>query len=243
MKLLVLSDLHFEFHADHGRSFVEHLPSGDQVDVCVLAGDIAVGPGIPDALKLFCDRYEHVVFSHGNHEFYGYNRNQVLSWTWDAVAANANLTWLDCDVQKVAGKRFLGGPMWFRETPHNAERECLMNDFRLIEDFKTWVYQENRQTLQMLKRELRDGDIVVTHYLPTQRSVAKEFKDSALNVFFLCDMEPLIRQAMPDLWIHGHTHSSSDYQKGVTRIVCNPFGYARYEENPRFDFNKIVEVP
>lgn len=243
MKLLILSDLHFEFHADHGKSFVEWLPSGDQVDACVLAGDIAVGPGLPEALKLFCDRYAQVVYTHGNHEFYGYDRNRVLGWTWDAVAANDNLTWLDGEVKEVAGRRFLGGPMWFRDTPQNAEHEHRMNDFRLIGGFKEWVYEENLRTLRLFKKELRDGDIVVTHYLPTEASVAKEFRGSDLNLFFLCDVEALIRQAMPELWVHGHTHTSCDYHKGPTRVVCNPFGYARYEENPRFDFNKIVEVP
>jgi predicted phosphodiesterase len=59
MHIQLLSDLHFEFHADHGQSFVESLdPRG--VDVLVLAGDIAVGDGIadaPDALNQLVQRW------------------------------------------------------------------------------------------------------------------------------------------------------------------------------------------
>ena len=45
MRLQLLSDLHFEFHRDGGRSFVDSLDPGG-IDVLVLAGDIAVGERI-----------------------------------------------------------------------------------------------------------------------------------------------------------------------------------------------------
>jgi hypothetical protein len=32
------------------------------------------------------------------------------------------------------------------------------------------------------------------------------------------------------LWTHGHTHEEFDYMIGSTRVVCNPRGYADYEE-------------
>lgn len=243
MKILVLSDLHLEFHADHGRSFIDCLPTGDKVDVCVLAGDITVGEGIPNALKQFCDRYEQVIFTFGNHEFYNSNRNSVISWTLDAVAANSNLTWLDCDTKVIGGKRFVGTPMWFRDAPDNKRWTDCMNDFQVIEGFADWVYKENERALKYLEKNVQKGDIVVTHYLPSWKSVAPQFKDSNLNRFFVCDVEPLIRKKKPALFTHGHTHSSFDYLIGKTRVVANPFGYARYEENAKFLFDKIVEVP
>ena len=65
-RLLLLSDLHFEFHKDAGESFVASLaPTG--IDVLVLAGDIAVGAGIGPALDLMCARFRAstVVYVHG----------------------------------------------------------------------------------------------------------------------------------------------------------------------------------
>ena len=32
------------------------------------------------------------------------------------------------------------------------------------------------------------------------------------------------------LWTHGHTHDPFDYMIGTTRIVCNPRGYAGWDE-------------
>jgi DNA polymerase V len=94
----------------------------------------------------------------------------------------------------------------------------------------------------VLERTVREGSIVVTHMLPSQRSIAPQFARSPLNPFFLCDVEELILERAPQLWVHGHTHVSCDYEIGRTRVVCNPFGYARVEENARFDEGKIVDV-
>jgi len=56
MRLQLLSDLHFEFHRDGGRSFVESLdPSG--VDVLVLPAISTLRDGIPAALALLCRRF------------------------------------------------------------------------------------------------------------------------------------------------------------------------------------------
>jgi hypothetical protein len=58
--------------------------------------------------------------------------------------------------------------------------------------------------------------------------------------------------AHAQLWIHGHTHDSTDYviQTGqtTTRVVCNPRGYPLSAagvlvfENPGFKPGLIVEI-
>ena len=118
MRLQLLSDLHFEFHRDGGRSFVESLdPSG--VDVLVLAGDIDVADGIPPALALLCRRFRDasVVYVHGNHEFYNTNRSSVLDLTRQAQAESTNLVWLDSSGTELLGFNFLGAPLWFPQPP------------------------------------------------------------------------------------------------------------------------------
>lgn len=244
MRLQLLSDLHFEFHADAGQSFVESLdPSG--VDVLVLAGDIAVGPGIPAALSRFCQRFAdaHVVYVHGNHEFYGTDRESVLSWTRRAADEHRNLVCLDADIAHIRGRRFIGGPLWFRHDPASERYQRAVPDFGQITAFESWVYAENARLLALLERELREGDIVVTHHLPTRHSVVAAFADSPLNAFFLCDVEPLIVERRPELWLHGHTHASIDCTVGATRVLCNPFGYAGWELNAAFMDPCIVELP
>lgn len=244
MRLQLLSDLHFEFHADAGQSFVQSLDARD-VDVLVLAGDIAVGAAIPGALSRFCQRYarSRVVYVHGNHEFYGTDRAAVLRWTQQALDENPNLVFLDASTADIGGRRFIGGPLWFRHDPSAERYRRAIPDFGQITDFESWVYAENARLLALLERELREGDVVVTHHLPTRHSVVPQFANSPLNAFFLCDAEALIVERRPALWLHGHTHASIDCQVGATRILCNPFGYVGWELNREFAGSRIVELP
>jgi hypothetical protein len=65
---------------------------------------------------------------------------------------------------------------------------------------------------------------------------------SPLNCYFVCDPEPLILKRKPALWLHGHTHGSVDLVVGATRVRCNPFGYARVEENQGFAAKCVLEL-
>ena len=56
-----------------------------------------------------------------------------------------------------------------------------MSDFAQIPDFEAWVYDENARALTFLDAELRAGDVVVTHHLPSQRSVVPRFAGHPLN--------------------------------------------------------------
>jgi predicted phosphodiesterase len=239
MRLLVLSDLHFEFHADAGRAFVDSLdPKG--VDVAIVAGDLSNAAGLADALDLVCARFPEVVYVHGNHEFYGSRRASVLATTKAAARRHANLHWLDGDVVELGGRRFVGTPLWYADDP-SAPRE-LMSDFHQIQGFARWLGAENARAVAAIDAHAREGSIVVTHMLPSPRSVAPQYAGSPTNAFFLCDVEHVLRRRAPALWVHGHTHVSCDYHLGPTRVVCNPYGYVRHEENAGFDARKIVRV-
>lgn len=275
MKILVLSDLHIEFHRDHGRSFMDSLPTADDVDVCVLAGDITSGGAIPDTLEMFCDRFRHVVYVHGNHEFFGFTREQVVDFTRQAEERCSNLKWLHTrkDLKgsgaiEIEGQRFIGSTLWYRrpdmfelvrETQKRMVRSnyslrsviefglatessiCakLMCDFEEIKGFRKWVYVENAETIQAFEG-VQEGDVVITHHLPSEKSVHAKHKGSPMNVFFVCDVEAVIRRRRPAVWIHGHTHESMDYLLESTRVVCNPFGVIN-NLNKSFEV-KIIEV-
>ena len=229
----VMSDLHFEFHGDGGRAFAEALsPAPDEVLLC--AGDVCSSLQIVGALSLLARRFRHVVYVPGNHEFYHSTRAKTLEAVY-MVAANFPGTFhvLDKGVAEIDGVRIVGCPLWFARDDH-ADRSA-MNDFRLIRDFDAWVYEENRQCVEFLRREVRAGDVVLTHYLPSRHSVAPRWRGSPLNAFFVCDLTALIVDRQPALWVHGHTHDSIDYRLGETRVLCNPFGYAHHEENTAFD--------
>lgn len=237
MNVQLMSDLHLEFQPDGGRALVNSFdPSG--VDVLVVAGDLAPFSTLEAALRMLCERYSsaEVVFVAGNHEYYGSSSRQVDALRRDLRLPN--LRWLECDVVEIRGRRFLGCTLWFRESP--ARR--ALADFRVIRQFEPWVYERNAESIRFLERELRQGDIVVTHHLPSQASVAKEYEGSPLNAYFVCDVERLIDERSPAIWVHGHTHSSCTYAIGSTIVMCNPRGYRNVDENPEFDPRFILEI-
>ena len=45
---------------------------------------------------------------------------------------------------------------------------------------------------------------------------------------YASDLDMLIEDRQPRLWIHGHVHQALDRTIGVTRVVCNPLGYNTY---------------
>jgi predicted phosphodiesterase len=235
MNIQILSDLHFEFHADQGKSFVDELdPAG--ADVLVLAGDIAVAEDIGPALDLFAARYPEaaIVYVHGNHEYYGTTREAACAVTRDACARHRNVHWLEQQTIEIRGTRFVGATLWFPHDPQIHPLRGMLNDFHKIQGFEAWNYEANTATVQFLDREIQPGDVVVTHHLPVRASVAEQYKDDPFTAFFLSDVEPILRAKRPRLWIHGHTHASVDTVVGDTRVVCNPLGYMRHELNAAF---------
>lgn len=73
--------------------------------------------------------------------------------------------------------------------------------------------------------DISSEDVVVTHRLPSYRSVAPQFAGSLLNCYFVNDVESEMIACGPKMWIHGHTHTCFDYFIAGTRVVCNPQGY------------------
>ena len=248
MKIRPVSDIHTEFHGDAGETILSEVTSTAErdFDVLVVAGDLTSSRLLAHAISLLCGKTKKpIVYVVGNHEFYGSSREKVVSTCKGMARLFPHFHYLDHEILELDGVRFLGTPLWFRKSKAPTWE---MNDFSSIEKFASWVYTENGRAREFLQEELSDLDVVVTHYLPTERSIHKDYKGSVLNAFFLCDMEGLIRSRWPTLWIHGHTHRSCDYQvEGEatavsTRVVCNPFGYVKYEENAEFDPHLVVEV-
>ena len=70
------------------------------------------------------------------------------------------------------------------------------------------------------------------------------YAGSRLNPCFYSDLPDSFFQSAA-LWVHGHTHSSSDYQHHRTRVVANPRGYGRWDgrtENARFQPGLVITL-
>ena len=224
--------------ADERSLFIESIPT--DCDVLVLAGDVDGGASLHDTLRAFADRFRHVVYVLGNHEFYGTSVAERL----DALRYSKhpdNFHWLENSVVVIDGQRFVGCTLWFPHVP-GADTGAL-SDFAQIRDFLPWVYERNRESVAFLEANVQLHDVVVTHHLPSKVCVHRKYRGDPLNAFFVCDVEHVMRSKMPSVWIHGHTHESVDCVVEQTRLVCNPYGYAGHETNERFDPTKTVETP
>lgn len=241
MNLQILSDLHLEFLGPHELEFIDSLDK-EGVDVAVIAGDLCREDFLPYATKALCEQYPEVVYVTGNHEYYGTSPAQLHDLLGSLHASLRNFHWLQRSSVELAGVRFSGTTLWFCDDPGNLAHEEMLNDFWLIRDFKPWVYEENSRALEFLEAQAPLADVVVTHHLPSNRSVAPRFEGDPLNRFFLCDVDDLIERAGAPLWVHGHTHCSVDTNVGTTRIVCNPLGYSGWEVNPDFDQKLLIRV-
>ena len=253
MKLHIISDLHLEF-----AQFQPHSASFD-ADVIVLAGDIWKG-----ANGLFWAREQWpskpIIYVAGNHEFYGFQRKNVLS-ECRLAAKETGVHFLDDDEVIIDGVRFLGSTLWtdFKLFGDQVQRWAMkaamtgLNDFRVIHE-GTAVFSPNDAlnlfdtSYAYLKQKLDDETfegktVVITHHLPSIRSVAERYREDMLSACFASNLDHLFGRS--ELWIHGHTHDSFDYSANRTRVVCNPRGYALYNrdvENANFDPALIVEI-
>jgi predicted phosphodiesterase len=137
------------------------------------------------------------------------------------------------------------------------EAHRAMNDFQMIRITSGLLRGErlltpsdclrlHRESRIYIENELAqpfDGiTIVMTHHAPSGRSVPEFRRGDPINAAYASDLEALIERAQPQLWVHGHIHSSSDYRIGSTRVVCNPRGYVPSQLNPGFDPALVIEL-
>jgi len=246
MRILVMSDLHLNYNADYGESFIKKL--NNNVDIVVIAGDLSTGRLLPSALQYLAEHFKNsqVLYIAGNHEWYGFPRKDVENFIKQKEGNYKNLHWLENKVFEYNGKRFVGCTMWYPPTYDALNLKSFWPDFKHILNANKSIFKWHQESKHFLENEVKEGDIVITHMLPSEKSVASQYKGERSNAFFVADMEKLIISKSPALWIHGHTHNSFDYELDKTRIVCNPYGYPSWiisdEPNWNFKFEFIIDI-
>ena len=91
--------------------------------------------------------------------------------------------------------------------------------------------------------------VVVTHFAPSLQSADPRYPLNAGTAGFCNALDDLVEQA--GLWLHGHLHAPSDYlhkaatahpERNACRVVANPLGYARKNEQAAFRAQMLVSV-
>lgn len=200
----------------------------------------------------------------GNHEHYGGKVETTSAKTRQAAEARG-VVLLENEEAVVAGCRVLGCTLWtdFRlfagdddvrmkmDAAHCVDR---LTDFRVVRVAKDGYRRFRPKDAAMLhlasvawlRERLAqpfDGPtVVVTHHAPSARSIPPRFAEDRLSAAYASDLDGLVEEFSPALWVHGHVHESCDYMLGGTRVVCNPRGYVPHEVNPAFRDDLVVEV-
>jgi Icc-related predicted phosphoesterase len=240
-----LSDIHTDLHADCGKTFLSYLDSRG-VDVLVIAGDFCswlTDYHSRQVFEILSPKYPRILYVPGNHEYWEAGDVHEMPARFRKLEKEfPNVTVLDNHYTEIAGYRFLGGTMWYGEPPPPLiAMKLKWSDYKHTENFEPWVYQQNAGFVQMVRNYARQGDIVISHHLPSYQSVHPRYTNDWSNHFYVTDMEEEIRALRPALWIHGHTHNAWDYKIEGTRVVCNPMGYP-HERTSRREFQERLLI-
>lgn len=238
MLIQPIADIHLEHHRDGGEGLLRNFKC--LADVLVIAGDLHQECMLGTALGILCDKCEDVVYVFGNHELYGSSFDSLRETLESIKAKNKNLHVLDGAVVNIKGQRFVGHTLWFRFDEKNKRYRHQLSDFHLIAMFESQVYNENSKGIRFLEETVGSEDVVVTHHLPVKRGISKQYENSQLNRFFLCDMSELVMTKEPKLWIFGHTHTSVDFKIGKTRFICNVLGYPMESSGFKDDLTILI---
>jgi predicted phosphodiesterase len=244
VKILPLSDLHFEFGRLVPQHFVKDLP---EADLCILAGDIYPHRLLDQSkrvLEPFVQKYKDVVYVAGNHEYYQSSPRTVSQILEKMEEEHPNFHWLQNDFINIGGHTFYGGTMWFSDAVTDPVLKNMMSDFSVIKDFEPWVYGEHNDFVDKNHTDLIERrTIVISHHLPSPRSILPAYglPGVGLNHFFMHDMEKVIKERRPRLWIHGHTHHYFNYWIDGTRVFCNPLGYPHELRFTRWE-PEVIEI-
>jgi Icc-related predicted phosphoesterase len=262
MLMRCFSDLHTEFwnakNLEEQLNLVVPHMHKDKETVAVIAGDLGLfhRPEVwLKVLGLLGKRFKSVIFVAGNHEFY--NNDWIDNFNIRKISLPANVYLLENECCITTGIVFIGATLWTdfdndEYVMRTAEKG--MNDFRIIKhkDGSRFTPEQSVNMFNRSKKFIfnqiaiakREGSkvIVITHHAPSPLSISPRFKGDILNGAFMSDLSDKILVNGPDLWIHGHVHSSHSYTIGDTQIIANPYGYKDVEVNTQYDPKLIIDL-
>jgi Icc-related predicted phosphoesterase len=248
MKFTYMSDLHLEFAS-------LELPEPTEPTSLILAGDIGMGKKSSTYTYFLADaveKFDHVVYVPGNHEFYRGN----FHFTWSNMKVkmadhlndqgfDAYLHMLNREVVVLGDVAVICATMWtplgdgnpYGKDATNARAH--MNDYRLIRQGPNYSALTPRETIaefyrasnwisEMVNKYKRDKTtVVVTHHAPSPDSIHPRFEGDFLNPAYAANLGTYLEEGHgPYVWVHGHMHNTVDKVIGKTHVLANPRGYA-----------------
>jgi predicted phosphodiesterase len=207
-----------------------------------------------------------VLFLPGNHEYDGQDFDAAHDRLRE-TCARLGMVWLERAVVQIQDVRFIGTTLWTdfdalgpapdqpgaalaqqlraREKAFRAANFYLRKTGSVRFDAPMLAQQVREQGL-LCQQWLRDAllqphagrTVVVTHFAPSLRSADPRYGMTPGTAGFCNTLDGFVAQA--DLWLHGHLHAPSDYMLHGCRVVANPLGYARKNEQSAFQPSGLI---
>jgi hypothetical protein len=211
-----------------------------------------------------------VLFLPGNHEYDGLDFDLTHA-RLRQVCERLGITWLERETVVVRGIRFVGTTLWSdfealiapddtigvaltkRDKAFRAANFYLRKNHSL-RNGQPLLAEDVREQALLCQAWLRAAlaepcagpTVVVTHFAPSLQSADPRYGLTPGTAGFCNALDGLLAQAT--LWLHGHLHAPSDYvhqgsgrQPGC-RVVANPLGYARKQEQGQFKPDACIEI-
>jgi Icc-related predicted phosphoesterase len=242
MLIHFFSDIHLEFGPLE--------PPITEADVVVAAGDIGIRNG---AIEWLAEFKQPVIYVAGNHEFWGGDLFGVYDDLRNACQQHG-IHFLEQDQVTIEDVTFYGCTLWTDFTginPGNLELcRIQMNDFEFVsldgrrlepEDLARYNHESVNWLKKVLSRKYESRQVVVTHHAPSFKSWGFDPSDP-MRYAYCNELDNLIRNRNVGLWIHGHTHCSSNYSILNTRVVCNARGYYPNRLVESFEPERLIEI-
>ena len=250
MILKPISDVHVESQSDKGVRFLDKLVISPD-ETLLLLGDIVPFCMVElyeRFIKNVSQRAKNVLMVPGNHEYYKsaffpqYDAEEAHHFMKEIASKYSNVKLFDNEIIELDGQRFIGGTMWYSQYKDFYGKNRHVDDMD-INRLDPWVYEQHGKFIELVNRELRPGDIVMTHHAPSMKSAEERYKHGISASCWIHPLDALIEDRKPKYWFHGHVHVSSGYLLGETYVVCNPYGYEVFDKvNQRFDFDLKFEA-
>lgn len=256
----IMSDLHLEHQNDGGITFVRDVVvasrnlilAGDIFPISCILSEDRYPEKVKEAFEELLSKYKKVFYVLGNHEYYDSSRQEVLKSAEMWMDRYPHLEILNNRQVEFEGLKIAGTTLWFPDSETARELGCL-NDFRYIENFRNWIFDEEKITRAFLEETHQEADIIISHHLPSNSLVDDYFRCSRANCYYVhpvLDISPYSYKYLDfkaKVWVHGHSHGCMDKVIGKVRGIRNPLGYGYSttygpRENRDFQMDKIVEV-
>jgi len=201
----------------------------------------------------------------GNGEYVNQELGEARRQYRAAVEAVPDAVFLDNDVAALpGGVRVIGSTLWSHVPGDHIEAYNKMfadngmtgvdgDNIRLGERLMTLhdTNEQHRQARSFLERELRglsaaerENTVVCTHYWPTLRPfTSPDGQPPADRYITGSDLDALIAECGPRLWLCGHAHTTHHVTIGNTQVSSNPrAGDGPGNVNPDFADSYVLDL-